>query len=44
MMTTDITGQCWKVLNTFDAHVAVLDMTGTIVAVNAAWMRYGSEN
>lgn len=43
-MTTENPGQWWDVLDTFDEHIAVLDTTGAIVAVNAAWMRFGSEN
>jgi PAS domain S-box-containing protein len=44
MVPTDITGQYWDVLDVFDAHVALLDRDGVIVAVNAAWERFASEN
>lgn len=44
MVPTDITGQYWDVLDVFDAHVAMLDRDGVIVAVNAAWERFASEN
>lgn len=32
------------VLNSIGAHIAVLDRTGTIVAVNSAWERFAHEN
>jgi diguanylate cyclase (GGDEF)-like protein len=32
------------ILNSLDAHVAVLDAAGTVVAVNDAWLRYAREN
>lgn len=44
MMTTDNAGQCWHVLDTLDPHVAVLDRTGDIVAINAAWEDFAAEN
>jgi len=40
----DIAAQCWRVLDTLDPHVAVLDRTGEIVAVNAAWEDFASVN
>ncbi len=44
MVPTDITGHYGDVLDVFDAHVAMLDRDGVIVAVNAAWERFASEN
>jgi PAS domain S-box-containing protein len=32
------------ILNSLPAHIAVLDKTGTILAVNEPWLRYGREN
>lgn len=32
------------ILNSLDAHVAVLNATGTVVAVNEAWLRYARDN
>lgn len=32
----------WAILNSLPIHIAVLDMTGTIIAVNAAWRAFGA--
>ncbi len=32
------------ILNSLPAHIAVLDKTGTILAVNEPWLRFGREN
>lgn len=42
--TDDLAEHCWHVLDTLDPHVAVLDRTGEIVTVNAAWEDFASEN
>jgi PAS domain S-box-containing protein len=34
----------WDILNSLPAHIAVLDRTGTIVAVNERWLRFAREN
>ncbi len=33
-----------NVLNALSAHIAVVDSYGTIIAVNAAWRRFGEAN
>ncbi len=33
-----------SVLNALSAHIAVVDSYGTIIAVNAAWRRFGESN
>ncbi len=32
----------WAILNSLPIHIAVLDMNGTIIAVNAAWRTFGA--
>ncbi len=39
-----VMGQGWAVLDTLDPHVAVLDRNGDIVAVNAPWQDFATEN
>lgn len=34
----------WAILNSLDVHLAVLDASGTIVAVNDAWLAFAREN
>lgn len=33
-----------SVLNSLSAHIAVIDATGNIIAVNSAWEQFGSQN
>lgn len=43
-MFTDPFAFAQTMLDTLQAHIAVLDQTGNIIAVNEAWRRFGLEN